>query len=62
MTKRNYSQKSIYKFIKGLKNQSWISLDMLVVQNAFSWFQRDLHFEEHFPKQTFTMSYKTRLP
>ena len=37
---------------------------MLDVQNAFSWFQRviDLHFEEHFPKQTFTMSYKTRLP
>ena len=64
MTKRNYSQKSIYRFIKGLKNQSWISLDMLDVQNAFSWFQRviDLHFEEHFPKQTFTMSYKTRLP
>ena len=63
MTKRNYSQKSIYTFIKGLKNQSWISLDMLDVQNAFSWFQLviDLHFEEHFPKQTFTMSYETRL-
>ena len=50
MTERNYSQKSIYRFIIGLKYQSWISLDMLDVQNSFSWFQRviDLHFDEHF--------------
>ena len=64
VTKRNYSQKSISKFTKSLTNQSWISINILDVQSAFSWFQRviDLHFEEHFPKQTFTMTYKTRLP
>ena len=64
VTKRNYSQKSISKFTKSLTNQSRISINILDVQSAFSWFQRviDLHFEEHFPKQTFTMTYKTRLP
>ena len=64
VTKRNYSQKSISKFTKSLTNQSWISINILDVQSVFSWFQRviDLHFEEHFPKQTFTMTYKTRLP
>ena len=46
-----------------MRDQCWISLNSLDVQNAFSWFQRviDLHFEEHFPKRTFTMSYKNRL-
>ena len=59
VTKRNYSQKSISKFTKSLTNQSWISINILDVQSVFSWFQRviDLHFEEHFPKQTFTMCY-----
>ena len=32
------------------------------MQNVFSWFQQatDLHFEEHFPKRTITMSYKNQ--
>ena len=64
ITKRNFSQKAISRFTKCVRSQSWISLDSLDTQNAFSWFQRviDLHFEEHFPKQTITMSYKNRLP
>ena len=65
ITKRNFSQKSISKFTKCVLDQCWISLNTLDVQKAFSWFQRrviDLHFEEHFPKRTFTMSYKNRLP
>ena len=47
-----------------MRDQCWISLYSLDVQNAFSWFQRaiDLHFEEHFLKRTFTMSNRNRLP
>ena len=64
ITKRNFSQNAISRFIKCVRGQSWNSLDSLDVQNAFSSFQRviDLHFEEHFPKRTVTMSYKNRLP
>ena len=62
--RRNYCQKSISRFNKCLKEQSWISLNTLDLQKAFSWFQRviDLHIEEHFPKQTITMNCKNRLP
>ena len=58
VTKRNCSQKSIPKFTKSSTNQSCFSINTLDVQSAFSWFQRviDLHFEEHFLKQTFTMT------
>ena len=64
ITKRNFSRKAISRFTKYVRGQSWISLDSLDAQNAFSWYQRviDLHFEEHFPKQTITMNYKNRLP
>ena len=64
ITKRNFFQKDISRFIKCVKGQSWNSLDSLDVQDAFSWFQRviDLYFEEHFSKRTVTMSYKNRLP
>ena len=63
ITKTNFSQKAISRFTKCVRGQTWISLDSLDTQNAFSWFQRviDLHFEEHFPKQTITMSYKNCL-
>ena len=62
--RRNYCQKSIFRFNKCLKEQSWISLNTLDLQEAFSWFQRViyLHIEEHFSKQTITMNYKNRLP
>ena len=64
ITKIYFSQKAIYRFTKYVRGQSWISLDSLDTQNAFSWFQQviDLHFEETFPKQTITMSYKNHLP
>ena len=62
--RRNYYKKSIPRFNKCLKEQSWISLNTFDLQEAFSWFQRviDLHIEEHFPKQTITINYKNRLP
>ena len=62
--RRNFNQKNICKFTKCIKNEVWIVLNSLDVQNAFSWFQRviDLHFGENFPKRTFTMTYKNRLP
>ena len=61
--RRNFNQKNICRFTKCIKNEVWIVLNSLDVQNAFSWFQRviDLHFVENFPKQTFTITYKNRL-
>ena len=40
------------------------SLNSLGVQSAFSWFQRviDLHFGNSYPKRSFTLTYKNRLP
>ena len=64
MIKREFTQRNISRFNKCVEKQSWISLNPLDVQGAFSWFQRviDLHIEDNFPKRTFTMTYKNRLP
>ena len=60
MIKREFTQRNISRFNKCVEKQSWISLNPLDVQGAFSWFQRviDLHIEDNFPKRTFTMTYK----
>ena len=62
--KREFNQKNISRFIKCVGKQSWISLNSLGVQSAFSWFQRviDLHFGNSYPKRSFTLTYKNRLP
>ena len=64
MTKREFTQRNISRFYKCVEKQSWISINSLDVQSAFSWFQRviDLHIGDNFPKRTFTMTYKNRLP
>ena len=64
MIKREPTQRNISRFNKCVEKQSWISLNPLDVQGAFSWLQRviDLHIEDNFPKRTFTMTYKNRLP
>ena len=64
MTKREFTQRKISRFYKCVEKQSWISINSLDVQSAFSWFQRviDLHIEDNFPKRTFTMTYKNLLP
>ena len=62
--RREFTQKNISRFNKCVGKQSWLSLNSLDIQSAFSWFQRviDSHIEDNFPKRTFTMNYKNRLP
>ena len=62
--RREFTQKNISRFNKSVGKQSWLSLNSLDIQSAFSWFQRviDSHIEDNFPKRTFSMNYKSRWP
>ena len=64
LSEENLLRKIFLDLINVSGKQSWLSLNSLDIQSAFSWFQRviDSHIEDNFPKRTFTMNYKNRLP
>ena len=55
---------NILKFIFNIHKETWDWLHYLSVQSAFRRFSGVIvqHFENSFPKQTFRLTYKTRLP
>ena len=62
--RREFTKSNISRFNKCVGKQSWLSLNSLDIQSAFLWFQAviDSYIEDNFPKRTFTMNYKNRLP
>ena len=61
---RNFSKRNILKFTFNIHKEKWDFVHNLPVQSAFRQFLGVIvqHFENSFPKRTFTLTYKTRLP
>ena len=64
ISKRNFSKRNILKFIFNIHKEKWDVVHNVPVQSAFRRFLGVIvqHFENSFPKRTFTLTYKTRLP
>ena len=64
ISKRNFSKINILKFTFNIHKETWDCVHYLPVQSAFRRFLGVIvqHFENRFPKLTFTLTYKTRFP
>ena len=64
ISKRNFCKRNILKFTFNIHKVKWNFVHNLPVQSAFRRFLGVIvqHFENSFPKRTFTLTYKTCLP
>ena len=64
ISKRSFSKINILKFTFNIHKEKWDFVYNLLVLSAFRRFLGVIvqHFENSFPKRTFTLTYKTRIP
>ena len=62
ISQRNFSKRNILKFTFNIHKEKWDFVYNFPVQSAFKRFMGVIvqHFENSFPKRTFTLTYKPR--